>query len=218
MQLSIPPQTLNSSLPSIVTHTHIATIHVISTLWPYKEAEKKVSLPLIHSLLFHPSLHFLISALLFLIELLSLIIIPFVSLFYCASSPWAICCNCVFPLQWFNMRSTKDLWRCWHYSLVSFIWLKLRRLICLSPLFRSFSTPPAFIHCTVAPTMTHLAYLRIYLTPKNKKRIIWTAINKTFSYSDMSCSCFPAPGSPLMLPIWECLSGNCLMPNWAKAS
>lgn len=39
--------------------------------------------------------------------------------------------------------------------------------------------------------MTHLAYIRIYLTPKNKKRIIWADTNKTFSYSDMSCSCFP---------------------------
>lgn len=38
---------------------------------------------------------------------------------------------------------------------------------------------------SIAPTMTHLAYIRIYVTPKNKKRIISTAANKSFSYSDM---------------------------------
>lgn len=67
----------------------------------------------------------------------------------------------------------------------------------------SFLNPSHIPSLSVAPTMTHLAYIRIYLTPKNKKRIIWTTTNKTLSYSDVPCSCFPASGVSLMLPIWE---------------
>lgn len=74
--------------------------------------------------------------------------------------------------------------------------MKLRRLICLSfLLWIIVSPPPTFPHC-LSPTMTHLAYVRIYLTPKNKKRIIRTTTNKTLSYPDMSGSCFPASGGP----------------------
>lgn len=104
--------------------------------------------------------------------------------------------------------------------LVSFIWLKLRRLICLSFLLWVILNPPSphIPSLSVAPAMTHLAYIRIYLTPKNKKRIMWTATNKTFSYSDMSGSCFPASGVSLMQPIWESLSSHRFMPNWATAS
>lgn len=56
----------------------------------------------------------------------------------------------------------------------------------------SILNPSHIPSLSVAPTMTHLAYIRIYLTPKNKKRIIWTAANKTSSYSNMPCSCFPS--------------------------
>lgn len=75
--------------------------------------------------------------------------------------------------------------------------MKLRGLIflCLRPCLSYCQPPPTFPHC-LSPTMTHLAYVRIYLTPKNKKRIIWTATNKTLSYPDMLGSCFPASGCP----------------------
>ena len=113
--------------------------------------------------------------------------------FCCTSPPSSICAHLVFPphrheiCEWFVMLLTFK-------RLVSLIWPKLRRLICLS-----FLLDPSHIpSLSVFPSMTHLAYIRIYLTPKNKKRIIWTATNKTFSYSDTSGSCFPASGVSLM--------------------
>lgn len=72
---------------------------------------------------------------------------------------------------------------------VSFIWLKLRRLICLSFLLWVTLNPSHIPSLSLTPTVAHLAYIRIYRTPKNKKSIIWADTNKTFGYSDMSCSC-----------------------------
>lgn len=72
----------------------------------------------------------------------------------------------------------------------------------------SILKPSRIPSLSVAPTMTHLAYVRIYLTPKNK-RIIWTDTNKTSSDSDTPCSCFPAFGV-----LWCHPSGSQLNDKW----
>lgn len=142
-----------------------------------------------------------------LILLLFLFSIPFLWVYcwilsFCPTYLFVICYH-----QCSNMGSTND---------ASPIWLKLRRLICLSCLLWIILNPSYIPSLSVAPAMTHLAYIRIYLTPKNKKRIMWTATNKTFSYSDTSGSCFPASGVPLMQPIGVSLSSHRLIPNRAK--
>lgn len=51
-------------------------------------------------------------------------------------------------------------------GVASFIWLKLRGIICW---FSSYSPSSHIPSLSIAPTVTRLAYIRIYRTPKNKK-------------------------------------------------
>lgn len=81
------------------------------------------------------------------------------------------------------------------------------------------SSPSHIPSLSVALFMNHLAYIRIYPlwdeTPKNKKRIKWTAKIKPAAIQICQAS---VSEFSLMQPIWKSPCSRVLMSNWSTAT